>query len=266
MSDIATDLPADASSQGAPSAEGAPDTPAAAEPPAAALESEAGAKAHGFSSVDDAVAELQKVRSEAANRRVALKPYEEAFGAFDDESRETYLTLAKQIASGDPAEQRAAAARFRQIAERIDGSEIGTTPTGDPDPKQKPLTVGEWEALQAQAAEEATIQAGIKQIEADAKTAGIDLYNSPEGAAYLWSLQQPDVAGDHEKALALVASSRQATIDAYAKRVAEGSERWPSTSPSGSVPGDEAPAPTSWKDAGKRAAALMASKAGQATA
>jgi hypothetical protein len=253
---------AEAPPAGAPAAE-AP--PATGEPPAAATESEAGAQAHGFASLDDAVAEVRKVREEAANRRVALKPYEEAFSGFDDESRGVYLELAKQIASGDPELQKAAAARFREIAERIDGSEVSTKPTGEPDPKQKPLTIAEWESLQAQAQQEAEIQAGIKQIESDAAAAGIDLYNSPTGAAYLWALQQPDVAGDHEKALELVEKERQAAVDAYAKKVAEGAEKWPSVAPSAAVAGDEAPPPANWKDAAKRTQAFIKARAGQVT-
>lgn len=254
-----TDAPAEAPA-GAPA-----EAPPAGEPPAAATESEAGAQAHGFASLDDAVAEVRKVREEAANRRVALKPYEEAFGEFDEESRGTFLQLAKQIASGDLEQQKAAATRFREIAERIDGSEVGTKPTGDPDPKQKPLTVGEWESLQEQARQEQEIEAGVKAIEADAKAAGIDLYNTPTGAAYLWALQRPDVAGDHEKALAVVKADQKAAIDAYAKSVAEGAEKWPSVAPTGAGAAEAAEPITSFKEAGKRAAALFAARAGQVT-
>ena len=238
--------------------------PAAAEPPPAAVESEAGAKAHGFESVDDAVAELTKVRSEAANRRVALKPYEEAFKGFDDDSRTTYLTLAQQIASGDPEQQKAAAARFREIAERIDGSEVGTKPTGEPDPDLQPLTRKELREIQEAAAQEQQIEAGIKQIEAEAVAAGIPL-ESPRYASYLWALQQPDVAGDSEKALALIKADEQSIVDGYAKRVAEGADKWPSVAPAGAAPSDEAEAPKSWKDAGRRAAAFVAGREGTAS-
>ena len=197
MSEITEAAPAEPANDQAPA-------PQTAEPPAAATESEAGAQAHGFASLDDAVAEVRKVREEAANRRVALKPYEEAFSSFDEESRGIYLELAKQIASGDPAQQKAAAARFREIAEKIDGAEVPVTPAGEIDPDQKPLTRKELREIQEAAQAEQEIERGIAAIEADAKEAGIDLYNSPTGAAYLWALQRPDVAGDHEKALAVV--------------------------------------------------------------
>lgn len=237
-------------------------------PPAAALESEAGAKAHGFASVDDAVAELQRVRQEAANRRVALKPYEDAFTGFDEEARSTYLQLAKQIASGDPAEQKAAAKRFREIAERIDSSGVPTTPTGDEDPDQKPLTVKEWKALQAEQEEQQLLQSQVKAIEADAEREGIKV-GSPTYASYLYALQQPEVAGDHDKAMELVKAERQAIIDDYARSVAEGSAKWPvlpGDGAGGAGAGVEEPVtPKSWKEARKIAAARLAGKAGVVT-
>lgn len=234
-------------------------------PPIEATQSEAGAHAHGFASVDDAVAELQRVRSEAANRRVKLKPYEEAFEGFDDEARSVYLELAKQIASGDQAQQKAAAKRFREIAERIDGSPTPTTPTGEEDPKQKPLTIAEWERLQAEQTEQAELQRQVKLIEADAEKEGIKV-GSPEYATYLFVLQQPDVAGDHDKAMEQIKAQRQAIIDSYAKSVAEGGDRWPvapGSAPLG-APGEETK-PLNWKDARKAAAALITGRAGQAT-
>lgn len=234
-------------------------------PPIEATQSEAGAHAHGFASVDDAVAELQRVRQEAASRRVAIKPYEEAFKGFDDEARETYLELAKQIASGDAKQQKAAAARFREIAERIDGATVPVTPTGEEDPEQKPLTIKEWKALQAEQNESAELQRQVKLIEADAEREGITV-GSPRYATYLYALQQPDVAGDHDKAMAVLNAERQAIIDEYAKSVNEGNGAWPpAAGSSASGAAGEEIKPSNWRDARKAAAALIAGRAGQAT-
>lgn len=248
---------------------GVPDPPESgaggAAVPIEATQSEAGAHAHGFASVDDAVAELTKVRSEAANRRVKLKPYEEAFEGFDEEARTTYLELAKQIASGDAAQQKAAAKRFREIAERIDGATVPVTPTGEEDPEQKPLTVKEWKALQAQQDDDRHLQEQVRLIEADATKEGIEV-GSARYATYLYALQQPDVAGDHEKAMAVLNADRQAIIDQYAKAVAEGQEKWPVAPGSAALgaPGEEVK-PLNWKDARKAAAALISGRAGAAT-
>lgn len=234
-------------------------------PPIEATQSEAGAHAHGFASVDDAVAELQRVRQEAASRRVAIKPYEEAFKGFDEESRQTYLELAKQIASGDPAAQKSAAKRFREIAERIDGATVPVTPTGEEDPDQKPLTRAELREIQAQEREQQELQTQIKAIEADAEREGITV-GSPRYATYLYALQQPDVAGDHDKAMAVLNAERQAIIDEYAKQVAEGQEKWPAAVGSAALgaPGEEIK-PKTWRDARAAAAALVSGRAGQAT-
>jgi ribosomal protein L12E/L44/L45/RPP1/RPP2 len=78
-------------------------------------------------------------------------------------------------------------------------------------------------------------------------------------------MQQPDVAGDHEKALAVVNGIKQQTIDEYAGKVAEGTEKWPGAVSTAAAAGDPAEGPKDWKDASRRANAFLKGRAGQTT-
>lgn len=248
MSDVTETL--DAPSDEAPAPDPAPDTEQA---PAAEDKPETFDREY-----------VEKLRHEAAGRRTAIKPYEEAFGAFDEESRATYLRLAADIGSGDAARQREAAAQFEAIAQKIKGAETPVTPSGEPDPDQQPLTKAEWKALQAEQNEKDNLDRLVGEIEAEAKSAGIEP-NTPRYASYLFIMQQPDVAGDHTKALAALEAQEQQTIDRYAASVASGSAKWPTQAGGASAPPGEETKPRSWKDARAAASALIAGRAGQST-
>ncbi len=139
------------------------------------------------------------------------------------------------------------------------------TPTGEEDPDQKPLTVKEWKALQAEQESNRFLKEQVQIIEADAEREGIEV-GSPRYATYLYALQQPEVAGDHAKAMEVLNAERQSIIDAYAKGVSEGTEKWPvapGSAPLG-APGEDVK-PKSWREARRAAAAMASGRAGQAT-
>jgi len=248
MSDTSTESAADAPATEAPAAAPATEQAPATEAPQESFDREY----------------VEKLRHEAAGRRTALKPYEEAFGAFDEQSRETYLRLAADIGSGDAKRQREAAAQFEAIAQKIKGAETPVTPQGEPDPDQQPMTRAEWKALQSEQSEKENLDRLVGEIEAEAKAAGIEP-NTARYASYLFIMQQPDVAGDHGKALAALEAQEQSTIDRYAANVASGAAKWPTQAGGNGAPPGQERKPLSWKDARSAAAALASGRPGQST-
>lgn len=236
---------------------------AAVEAAEEATTSPAAAAEHGFASVDEAVAELKKVRAEAASRRVALKDYDSAFEGYDDSAKAQLLEIAKGLA--DPNLQPATAKRLKEIAERIEASQSPTTPTGEPDPDQAPLTKAEWKRLEKEREEAQTLEAGIKAIETEARSLGYE----PDSARYamlLFEAQNPEVSGDLTKADERVKAYESTVIEGYRKSVQEGSEKWPGVVVPGSGTGAadvEGGAPKSFSEARKAALARLTGRPGK---
>lgn len=171
-------------------------------------------------------AEVRRLRSEAAERRVAAKQFE-AFDRFDANDKAFLLELVEDLSS--PERQGAAAERMRDVAERLLGGEITQEEAQDEleeiaDDEDKPLTVKEWKAMQAKEAEEKAQAAAISEIESEAKSLGYEP-NTAEWTLLMYHASQ-DTKGDLAKAHEIIAGQRQAIIDAWVEEQKAKGAKW----------------------------------------
>lgn len=190
-------------------------------------EPEAPAEVEGIEALPESwQAEVKRLRSEAAERRVAAKQFE-AFDRFDANDRAFLLELVEDLSS--PERQGAAAERMRDVAERLLGGEITQEEAQDEleeiaDDEDKPLTVKEWKAMQAKEAEEKAQAAAISEIESEAKSLGYEP-NTAEWTLLMYHASQ-DTKGDLAKAHEIIAGQRQAIIDAWVEEQKAKGAKW----------------------------------------
>ncbi len=211
---------------------------------------------------------VEELRRENARHRTTakeledrVKEYDSAFSAYTPEERAVLLDITRQLS--DPATQPAVAKRLQAIADNIlKGGDIPKRPTGEEDPNQKPLTRAEWERLQQERDQEQQVNQLLDEVESLGYKPG-----TPDHAAFMAILMEPDVAGVVSKAQEKMnerkQAERQAIIDEYVKSVQEGKERWPGSN-TGALPGFQPPAetPKTPREATKAAMAALAARAG----
>ncbi len=71
---------------------------------------------------------VEKLRQESAGYRTRAKTYDEAFDGFDDESREVFLGLAKDLVNSPEA----AARRMIEVSKQLLGEDFDSALTGPP--------------------------------------------------------------------------------------------------------------------------------------
>ncbi len=209
---------------------------------------------------------VEELRRENAERRTALKEYEEAYSAYSPQEKSALLDIARQLA--DPSTQPAVAKRLQAIADGIlKGSADGkpTRPTGEEDPDQRPMTRAEWKAEQARLNEEQKQAQAIREIEDEARSLGIEP-GSLEYAELLYIAQDPEVAGVLSKAHEKLEAHYAAKAKARAEALAAKGERWPgvpglNTGGTGAADAEGGP-PKTWGDARKGAIAYLRARAG----
>ena len=163
---------------------------------------------------------VEKLREEAASRRVALRGYEEAFGAFDEEDRNFLLGMVRQL-SEDPT---TAAQQMRALADAL-LEEYGAGATeaadalnqhadqldeGDDD---RPITRRELMELievQRQQAEEERL---IAEINSEARQLGYQ-EGSRDYMLLLWTAMN-ETQGDLKRADERIKADRERIIQEY---------------------------------------------------
>lgn len=190
-----------------PAPESAP-APEAVEPPAAPAPADEG----DLGKFGEHGSYIQQLRDEAAERRVALKPYQDAFQGYSDEQRAAFFGLAQGLLS-DPT---ATAQQLREIADQIlGGDEAGAAV--EPVEKGDTLTRAEVEQLLADresAAEtERVAKAKEQEIISEAKELGYEA-GSPEYRKLMFqAINYADY--DLNKAHEQLEAEKQAIIDSY---------------------------------------------------
>lgn len=227
----AAEAPAPPSAPPPEPAAGEPPAEATAETPAESTEAEA----PSFGSIESAVEEIKKLRSENARRRVENKELNEVFEKFGSpEEKEAVLKLAEQIAT-DPlaAEQRLTTIlnRIREIKGEPEPAEDAADEIvsgTDEDDEPRALTPEDVERLVeerlAAAEEERQIQAFVKQAE--------DLGYPKDSAEYgmlLHYAAEADLKGNadplgtaHAKIQERENALKAEAIEEYKRSVAEG--------------------------------------------
>lgn len=175
---------------------------------------------------------VEKIRREAASYRERAKPFSEAFDGISEEDREVFLQMAKAYKE-DP---RAAAEYFEQVTQGLK-EQFAEAVAQAEDDLNRPLTLAEYNRLQAEHAEKAAQEAEIARIEKTAQDMGYDL-QSPEYTTLLTiasRLPDGDIAKAHEK----LESMFQSRIDAYIAKMAEQAEAAPAVPAGGTQPSSE---------------------------
>lgn len=199
---------------------------------------------------------VTKLREEAAERRVALKPFEEAFAPYDDAGRETLLNLVTSLASEET--QHEAAQAMVELAKTILGDDL----SGAESDPNRPLTRADLDRIeatkQAKASEEAAVQAVVKE----ATDLGYEENSTPYRR--LMDLAVNETGGDLAKAHEAIQAERDQIIADYAKQVQEGKAKWPTLAPQvGATPADvSGEAPKTWAEARHNAQARAAAARG----
>jgi hypothetical protein len=195
---------------------------------------------------------VKQLRDEAAERRVALKPYEDVFGKFDAEESQALLKVIDGLT--DESTQYEAATMLKQVVESIlgDGSE-------DPD---RPLTRADLERIEQQKQQQAQQEAAVQAVIKEATDLGY-----PEGTREhrrLLDVAVNETKGDLKAAHEAIQKEKDAIIAEYAKQVMEGKAKWPTLAPAtGTTPADvSGEAPKTWAEARANAQARARAAAG----
>lgn len=192
---------------------------------------------------------VEKIRKEAADRRTAMKPYEEAFGGYNAEEQAVWFDLAKQLAN-DP---KAAAARFQEIATGILGADEPAA-VEPPEGADKPLTQAELDAKLKERDDANQLREITAKIESDAAGLGYKKEDA-EGWRDLMVTAQYVTNGDLHAAHAHLVAKKQGWIDGYLKEKETGGVKLPTN---GGTPGQPAEPVTTFASASDAFRASMA--------
>lgn len=112
---------------------------------------------------------VEKLRKEAADRRTAVKTYEDHLGDFEESDRSLWLGLSKELASalksGDKSRITAAAGKLDEVAKGLRG-ETPPAPTADDKPKDEPkyMTEADFDRRQAERDARLSIESKVKDL------------------------------------------------------------------------------------------------------
>lgn len=179
---------------------------------------------------------VEKLRKEAAERRVALKPYEEAFQGYSEEDRTTWFRIQQQVL----ADPEAGAQTLEDVAKYLregmkpkDAADAaGVEPAEGEKPEEKPMTKADVEKFFADQKKEAEINEASLRIETEAKAAGYE----PGTTKYKLLLTRAiDMKFDLTGAIAAEKAEAQKIIDDFVQAQVARGEKWPATpGPAGS--------------------------------
>lgn len=208
--------------------------------------------------------EVRDLRKEAASRRVALKPFEEAFEPYSPEERDVWFGLARLTAQDPIAGAKALAELAKAIEEGETPEQAAATAGITPADADKPLTKAELDTYMAEQKKEAEIGIRQQEIEAKAVAAGY----KPGTVAYKSLLMRAMDEHNYDLDAAIVADAAEKEKYAegiIAKKLASG-EKWPVTpapTGSGAPSGEEQPKEYDFKVARNRLMARLGAKVGQ---
>lgn len=161
---------------------------------------------------------VKQLREEAAERRVAAKVYEEAFGAFDEGDREALLGVVAALGSEDT--QLDAAQALKELAESI---------LGDVDDPDRPLTARDLERREAAKAEAQRQEEAVNAVIKEATDLGYA--EGTREQRRLLDLAVNETKGDLKAAHEAITAERDAVIAEFVKSVQEGKAKWPTLAP-----------------------------------
>ena len=228
---------------------------------------------------------MQGLRKENADRRVAVKGWEEAFSSFDAQDQSWIQETFRLAANSDPAIASAGVARIDQMKNillGIDGEapapapapaaapEAVAPPVGEPvvptNPEDAPITVAQFKRWQEEQAQETRVQNHRNNITEELVAAGFP-ERSPE---YRMAIEfaREDTNGDLKEAIAMVGRYQQAIRDSAVGAKTDQRGRFPSATGNvaANAPADPATQETpSWETARASLEAMIDAQPGEAS-
>lgn len=231
---------------------------------------------------------VQGLRKENADRRVAVKGWEEAFSSFDAQDQSWIQETFRLAANNDPSIAAAGVARIDQMKNILLGVDGNTpepppepahvpapvpeaaAPQGEPvvptNPDDAPITVAQFKRWQEEQAQESRVQSHRKSINDELVAAGFP-ERSPE---YRMAIEfaREDTKGDLPEAIAMVGRYQQAIRDSAVGAKTDQRGRFPSATGNvaANAPSDpatqEAP---SWESARDALEAMINAEPGEAS-
>lgn len=216
-----------------------------------------------FDNLEDANKHISKLNAENASKRVALKPYREAFQNFNEDEQGQLLGLMSELGTSPET----AATKLIAIGNIIlgrDPNAASETPqaneSGEPD-LDRPLTLRELQAREEKEAKDKEFQKSVDAVFQTARDLGY-ADNTVEQRIYLGVLAN-EAEGDSTKAHEMVGQLFQRKIKEYI----EGKKKQRDTATANPTPSlnteTESHNPKTWAEATKAAVARSNSVVGQ---
>lgn len=197
---------------------------------------------------------VEELRQESAKYRTKVKPYEDAFADYDDDSRQAFLSLARDLIEA-PED---AARRMLQVSRELLGDEFDKVLS---DPTPKPLTKDDVERLLAEKETVAQQQAAIRAVEDEATALGYAEKSADR--AFLFSIASTETAGDLKAAHEKIESRKQEIIDAYLAEKQGQADAFPTPTTAGVGAGQDNGPAKDFTEARRRFEARSAASLGQ---
>lgn len=208
---------------------------------------------------------VEKLRNEAAKYRTDYAPYRDTFGDADEDLRDYVLNDIVKPLLTDPA---SALDELYGIVERIHDAnktvpkwlEKQITQAEDAVDPDAPLTLKQWEGIQAKKAADEAQANGLKEIMSATTALGYpaNAKDDPNGdLASLFAISTNHTKGDLQKAHEIRVNrfneAVEAALEVRLQEIKDGARKWPAVSTTGSSPAEAKDEPKTFAEARKRA-------------
>ena len=196
---------------------------------------------------------VEKLRQESAGYRTRAKTYDEAFDGFDDESREVFLGLAKDLVNSPEA----AARRMIEVSKQLLGEDFDSALTGPP----PALTREDAERLWAEKEAARGQEDAIRAVQNEARELGYK-DDTPDMSELFWFASN-QTGGDLKAAHEKVEARKQAAIDEYLEKKRAAGESFTTPTTAGITAGGDGEPAHTFEEASARLRARLGGEAGK---
>lgn len=195
---------------------------------------------------------VEKLRQESAGYRTRAKTYDEAFDGFDDDSREVFLGLAKDLVNSPEA----AARRMIEVSRQLLGDDFDSALTGPP----PALTREDAERLWAEKEAARGQEDAIRAVQNEARELGYK-DDTPDMSELFWFASN-QTGGDLKAAHEKVEARKQAAIDEYLEKKRAAGESFTTPTTAGITAGGDGEPAHTFEEASARLRARLGGQAG----
>lgn len=193
---------------------------------------------------------VEKLRKEAADRRVAVKSYEDAFDGYNDAEREFFMDVIRGLK--DEGGRDAAARRALEVFQKLVEPATQPSPTagqGEEDDEDRPLTLKEWKQLQQQKEQQAAETEAVTAVKREAGELGYT--EGTREYRRLMDIAIHETKGDLKKAHEVLETERNTFIEEYLKTKKDAAEQTLSSPGGAGTPPSQERKPVTMEDARK---------------